>query len=68
MGRLIQRSGNTVNRLLYHAAISFQQSKSIAQALKSDTKFNYRDQIIKHCNADTLINVSEYVATMDLYA
>jgi SRSO17 transposase len=41
LGRLIQRSGDTVYRLLHPAEVSFQQSRSIAQSMFTKRKTLY---------------------------
>jgi hypothetical protein len=38
LGRLRNRSGDTIYRLLHPEAVSFQQSRSIAQAMFAKTK------------------------------
>lgn len=57
MGRLIQRSGDTVYRLLHPAEVSFQQSRRIAQLIFSEKKnlfVGIDDTLVKKIHAQIM--------------
>ena len=66
MGRLIQRSGDTIYRLLHPAEISFQQSRSIAQSMFAKKKTLYvgiDDTLIKKIYSANMQGAGMYFDT-----